>query len=97
MHTEYVHTYVRRLTDDLPYHEDQGNDTGYDQLVPSLLGGLDFLGLLVTLTPKCTIVCMYMYVNYTFILDECRALWGELEPERSAILNLQVTCSATYV
>ena len=31
------------------------------------------------------------------ILDECRALWGELKPERSAILNLQVTRSATYV
>ena len=25
------------------------------------------------------------------------ALWGELEPERSAILNLQVTRSAAYV
>ena len=53
-------TQIDRLTDDLPHHEDQGNDTGYDQLVPSLLGGLGFLGLLMTLTPKCICVCVHV-------------------------------------
>ena len=42
-------------------------------------------------------VHVHTYVHTLYKLDECTALWGELEPERSAILNLQVTCSAAYV